>query len=149
MALTTGDTIISRSSWVQLESSGASVSAGAMSSACTTECTPTQHEDAPMIEVAIECAFGANTPTEGKYVDVYAKCNDVGADGNDCTAPTVAHKDKYLGSGALKAQSGTQYISFKASTPTKNFDLYVFNGDDADAMTWKLWIRPESLRAKS
>lgn len=149
MALTTGDAIISRSSWVQLESAGASVSAGAMSSAATTECTPTQHEDAPLIEVAIECAFGANTPTEGKVLEVYYKANDVGADGNDCTVPTAAHKSRLLGVGAFKAQSGTQYISFLADNPTKNMDLYVFNGDDADAMTWKLWVRPVSSRTKS
>ena len=151
MALVTGDAIVKWSGWASVEASGASVSAGAFSAAATTECTSAVHLDAPLIEIGIEAAFGANTPTEGKTVDVYAKINTItGIASEDGNVPTTTHKSRYLGSGRLKAVAGTQYLHVgPIALPSKEFDLYLFNGDDTDAMTWQLYINPRSAAAKA
>ena len=151
MALSTGDTILKWAGWVTLEASGASVSAGAISAAATTECTSTNHEDAPLLTFGIEAAYGANTPTEGKTVDLYAKINTItGVASEDGNVPTTAHLSTYLGSAMLKASAGTQYLSIgPVSLPGKEFNLYVVNGDDTDAMTWQLYMNPTSFAAKA
>ena len=150
MALTSGDIIVGFSSWTQLENTGASISAGGMSAAAATECTSAIHEDAALIELAISAEFGANTPTEGKTVDVYYKANDLGVTSQDGNVPTTAHLNKYLGSAVLKAVAGTQYLHLTGIVlPTQNFNLYIKNGDDTDAMTWKMWLRPWTTRAKT
>jgi hypothetical protein len=151
MALATGDAIVKWSGWVTLESSGSSISAGAMSSAASTECTSSNHEDAPLIEFGLECAFGANTPTEGRSVELYAKINTVtGVASEDGNVPTSTHKHYFLGSRRLKASAGTQYLHFgPMNLPAKEFDVYVFNNDDTDAMTWQLYMNPRSSAAKA
>jgi len=151
MALTAGDAIVKWAGWVTLEASGASTSAGAFTAVAGTECTSTNHEDAPLIELGIEAAFGANTPTEGKTVDVYCKVNTVtGVSTEDGNVPTTTHKSKYLGSGKLKASAGTQYLHIgPIALPAKEFNLYLFNGDDNDAMTWQLYMNPRSAAAKA
>lgn len=151
MALSSGDTIVKWAGWATLESSGASVSAGAMSSAASTECTSSNHEDAPLLEFGIEAAFGANTPTEGKAVELYIKKNTLdGTAGHDGNVPTTTHKYESLGSAVLKASAGTQYLHIgPVGLPCKEFDCYLFNGDDADAMTWKLYVNPRSAAPKA
>lgn len=150
MSIITGDGIQKFGSWTALESSGASVSAGAMSAVCTTECTATQHLDAPLLAVGISAEFGANTPTADSVVEVYYKTNDIGAASQDGNAPTTAYKQKYWGSQTLKAVAGTQYLEIDARAFTsENFDFYILNGDDTDAMTWKLYVKPIAAGAKT
>ena len=151
MALASGDTIVKRSGWVTLEGSGASISAGAMSAAASTECTAANHVDAPWLIFGIEAAFGANTPTEGVTVDMYMKANTItGVAAEDGNVPTTTHKSVYLGSAALKAVAGTQYVSIgPVALPAEEFNLYLFNGDGTDAMTWQLYMQPTSNAPKA
>lgn len=151
MALTTGDGILVFDGWVQLEASGASVSAGAMSAAATTEATSSNHQDAMMLEFGAELAFGANAPTAGKACAVHIKRNTIGGTAaQDEGAPTSTYPGSPVLSRQMKAVTGTQYVHFgRIALPAKEFNCYLFNGDDTDAFTWKLWMHIVSARAKT
>lgn len=151
MALASGDVIVKWAGWVTLESSGASISGGAMSAAATTECTSTNHEDAPLLEFGLEAAFGANAPVEGTFVELYIKVNTItGVSAEDGSVPTTAHKSKFLASARMKATTGTQYLHFgPVPLPAKEFNVYVYNGEATDAMTWQLYMNPRSSAAKA
>ena len=150
MALSSGAAILDWSSWVELEGSGASVSAGAMSAAAGTECTSSNHEDAVLIELAAEVTFGT-APTAGKTVSAHYKPNTIdGTSTHDAAAPTATYQ-RPLGSPAvLAATTSAQYLHFGiTATPTKEFDTYLLNGDSTNAMTWKLYMRPVSAKPKA
>lgn len=151
MALPTGAPIYAFDSAVTLESSGASVSAGAMSAAASTEATSSNHQNALLVQFGAELAFGGNTPTQGKTVSLHLKHNTVdGTAGHDVGAPagtggTITFPGNTVLSRQLKAVSGTQYIDFgRIALPAKEFDAYLFNGDDTDSFTWKLYMIPVS-----
>lgn len=152
MALTSGSPVFDFDSWVTLESSGASVSAGAMSAAASTEATSSNHQDAVLVEFGAELAFGANTPTQGKSVSLHIKRNTVdGTAGHDAGVPvgtggSITYPGDVVLSRQLKAASGTQYVHFgRIALPAEEFDCYLYNGDDTDAFTWKLYMRPVSI----
>lgn len=151
MSFPTGAPIFAFDSWVTLESSGASVAAGAMSAAASTEATSSNHQDAILVEFGAELAFGANTPTQGKSVALHIKRNTVdGTAGHDAGVPagtggTITYPGDVVLSRQLKASSGTQYVHFgRIALPAKEFDSYLYNGDDTDAFTWKLYMMPVS-----
>ena len=150
MALATGDTIAKWSGWTAVESSGASVSAGAISAAASTECTSSNHLDAALLEVGAELTF-STAPTQDKLVTLLAKINTVdGTAGHDASVPTAAHLQVALGSAVLKGSGTTQYVHFGPfMLPSKEFDLYLYNGESTQAFTWKLYINPRTWTEKS
>jgi len=150
MSLSSGAAIIDWSSWVELEGSGASVAAGAMSAAASNECTSSNHEDAVLVELAAAVTFGT-APTAGNAVSAHYKPNTVdGTAGHDAAAPTATYP-RLLGSQAvLAATTSTQYLHFGITAiPTKEFDIYLLNGDGTNSMTWKLYMRPVSAKPKA
>jgi len=150
MTLSSGAAILDWSGWVELEGSGASVAAGAMSDAASTECTSANHEDAPLIELAGEVTFGT-APTAGKTVSAHYKQNTIdGTAGHDAAAPTATYKRQLGDPAVLAATTDPQYLHFGiAATPTKEFNVYTFNGEGTNAMTWKLYMRPVSTKPKA
>jgi len=150
MSLSSGAAIIDWSGWVELESSGASVAHGVMSAAASTECTSANHEDAPLVEFGAAVTFGT-APTAGKSVSAHYKPNTVdGTEGHDAAAPTATYP-RLLGlPDVLAATTSEQYLHFGiVALPTKEFDIYLLNGDDTNSMTWKLYMRPVSAKPKA
>jgi len=150
MSLSSGAAIIDWSGWIELEGSGSSVAHEEMSAAASNECTSSNHEDAPLIELAAEVTFGT-APTAGKTVSAHCKKNTVdGTAGHDQAAPTAAYPRMLGAPDYLSATTSPQYLHFGIiPLPTKEFDTYLYNGEGTNSMTWKLYMRPRSTVPKT
>ena len=143
MSFSANTAILAWESFVTLESSGASVSSGAISAAAGTSVTSTQHQDAPLVEVTAAVTFSTN-PTAGKAVSLtYTPLTVDGTSGHNANASNATNF-RPLGFDFVKASTSEQYLNFGIqATPSKEFDLRVLNQTD-QAFTWKLYLRPVS-----
>jgi len=143
MSFSSGTAILAWQSFVTLESSGATVSSGAISSAATTSVTSTQHQDAPLVEVTAAVTFGTNPTAGNTVVLAYTPLTVDGTSTHDTNASNATNY-RPLGSDFVAATTSEQYLDFGIqATPSKEFDLRLLNQTD-QAFTWKLYLRPVS-----
>ena len=143
-----GDPIVAIGTAKTLESSGASIAAGAVAQADDANYVlSTDAANWPDAEFVLTATF-ATAPTEGRAVNLFARPLDI--DGtNDAPVPEAGRPTHYVGSFVVDNVTTTQTLNLHgivARDLPRNAAYYLHNGtDQALSAGWKLIVIPRNV----
>ena len=143
-----GDPIVAIGTAKTLESSGASIAAGAVGQADDANYVlSTDAANWPDAEFVLTATF-ATAPTEGRAVNLLARPLNI--DGtNDAPVPEAGRPTHYVGSFIVDNTTSTQYLNLQgivAYDLPREADYYLHNGaDQAVSAGWKLVVTPRNV----